>query len=204
MVVGVRKNMMLLFENKLSYIFCVVGAGVTNAEWAWWFVKLNQRCWLACWYTCAWYFTMCFVKFESTVVTFDSGVVGLEINVWHCFRKCEKLVFVPLLKFSATSQTLSLRHDNIMFNYTWNYFIIIYIYYYHTYIMQISIYVINNMPERGRNLTADACMGRTQLSPCIISVLQVLGQSVPTGMQCQHDIFFMLSHLYSDFLRKCT
>ena len=50
MVVGVRKNMMLLFENKLSYIFCVVGAGVTNAEWAWWFVKLNQRCWLAFWF----------------------------------------------------------------------------------------------------------------------------------------------------------
>ena len=60
--------------------------------------------------TCAWYFTMCFVKFESTVVTFDSGVVGLEINAWYCFWKCEKLVFVPLLKFSATSQTLSLRH----------------------------------------------------------------------------------------------
>ena len=35
MVVGVRKNMMLLFENKLSYIFCVVGAGVTNPESAW-------------------------------------------------------------------------------------------------------------------------------------------------------------------------
>ena len=60
--------------------------------------------------TCAWCFTMSFVKFESTVATFDSGVVGLEINVWYCFWKCEKLVFVPLLKFSATSQTLSLRH----------------------------------------------------------------------------------------------
>ena len=60
--------------------------------------------------TCAWYFTTCFVKFESTVVTFDSGVVGLEINVWYWFWICEKLVFVPLLKFSATSQTLSLRH----------------------------------------------------------------------------------------------
>ena len=59
---------------------------------------------------CAWYFTMCFVKFESTVVIFDSGVVGLEINVWYCFWKCEKLVFAPLLKFSATSHTLSLRH----------------------------------------------------------------------------------------------
>ena len=55
---------------------------------------------------------MCFVKFESTVVTFDSGVVGLEIDVWYCFWKCEKLVFVPLQKFSATSQTLSLRHPD--------------------------------------------------------------------------------------------
>ena len=65
------------------------------------------------WYVyCAWYFTMCFVIFESTVVTFDSGVVGLEINVWYCFSKCEKLVFVPLQKFSATSQTLSLRHPD--------------------------------------------------------------------------------------------
>ena len=61
---------------------------------------------------CAWYFTMCFVKFESTVITFDSGVVGLEINVWYCFWKCEKLVFVPLQKFSATSQTLSLRNPD--------------------------------------------------------------------------------------------
>ena len=33
--------------------------------------------------------------------------------------------------------------------------------------MQISIYVINNMPEPGRNLAADACMERTQLSPCV-------------------------------------
>ena len=44
MVVGVRKNMMLLFENKLSYILCVVGAGVTNAEWAWWF---GRSLWVA-------------------------------------------------------------------------------------------------------------------------------------------------------------
>ena len=58
------------------------------------------------------YFTMCFVKFETAVVTFDSGVVGLEINVWYCFWKCEKLVFVPLQKFSATNQTLSLRHPD--------------------------------------------------------------------------------------------
>ena len=60
--------------------------------------------------TCAWYFTIRFMKFELTVVMFDSGVVGLEINAWYCFWKCEKLVFVPLLKFSATNQTLSLRH----------------------------------------------------------------------------------------------
>ena len=46
------------------------------------------------------------------MVTFDYGVVGLEINVWYCFWKCEKLVFVPLQKFSATSQTLSLRHPD--------------------------------------------------------------------------------------------
>ena len=43
---------------------------------------------------------------------FDSGLVGLEINVWYCFWKCEKLVLVPLQKFSATSQTLSLRHPD--------------------------------------------------------------------------------------------
>ena len=42
--------------------------------------------------------------------------------------------------------------------------------------MQIPKYVKNNMPELGRNLAAGACMGRTQLSPCIISVL---GHSVP-------------------------
>ena len=51
--------------------------------------------------------------------------------------------------------------------------------------MQTSIYVLNNMPEPGRNLTADACMGWSQLLPCIISVL---GHSVPTGMPCQRDI----------------
>ena len=58
-------------------------------------------------------------------------------------------------------------HHDIISNFMWNYLIVIYIYYYHTNIMQISIYVINNMPEPGRNLAADACMGRTQLSPCI-------------------------------------
>ena len=67
--------------------------------------------------------------------------------------------------------------------------------------MQISIYAINDMPEPGRNLAADACMGRTQLSLCVMSVL---GHSVPTGMPCQHDIIFMLSRLYPDFRRKYT
>ena len=36
--------------------------------------------------------------------------------------------------------------------------------------MQISIYVIDDMPEPGRNLAADAYMGRTQLSPCIYNL----------------------------------
>ena len=61
----------------------------------------------------------------------------------------------------------TLHHDIIIFNFTWNYLIIIYIYYYHTNIMQISVYVKNNMPEPGHNLAADACMERTQLSLCI-------------------------------------
>ena len=61
----------------------------------------------------------------------------------------------------------TLHHDIIILNFTWNDLIIIYIYYYHTNIMQISIYVINYTPEPGRNLAADACMERTQLSPCI-------------------------------------
>ena len=59
MVVGVRKSMMLLFENKLSYIFCVVGAGVTNAESAWWLIKLNQRCWLTCLLCVIFYHVFC-------------------------------------------------------------------------------------------------------------------------------------------------
>ena len=108
MVVGVRKNMMLLFENKLSYIFCVVGAGVTKAEWAWWFIKLNQRCWHVYF---AWYFSHAFCE-----IWINCGYVWLWCcrigDVWYCFWKCEKLMFVPLQKFSATSQTLSLRHPN--------------------------------------------------------------------------------------------
>ena len=105
------------------------------------------------------------------------------------------------LKYFEKYLTPTLVHNIIMYNSTWNYLIIVYIYYYHTYIMQISIYVINDMPGPGRNLAADACMGRTQLSPCIISIP---GHSVPTGMPCQHDIIFMLSHLYPNFLRKYT
>ena len=61
----------------------------------------------------------------------------------------------------------TLHHDIIISDFTWNYLIIICIYYYHTNIMQISIYVKNDMPEPGRNLAADACMEGTQLSPCI-------------------------------------
>ena len=110
-------------------------------------------------------------------------------------------VTVALLLHYVSAGDGTLNHNSIMFNFTWSYLIIVYIYYYHTYIMQISIYVINNMPEPGRNLAADACMGRTQLSPGIISVLR---HSVPTGMPCQHGIIFMLSHLYPDIPRKYT
>ena len=120
MVVGVRKNRISLLENKFSYIFCVVGAGVTNAEWAWWFVKLHQRCWLACWfvYLCVHFNILSCVLWNLNQLwlgySFDSGVVRSEINVWYCFWKCEKLLFVPLLKFSATSQTLSTRHTTML------------------------------------------------------------------------------------------
>ena len=55
--------------------------------------------------------------------------------------------------------------------------------------MQISICVMNNMPEPGHNTAADVCMGQAQLSPYIISVL---GHSVPTRMPCQRGIIFML------------
>ena len=37
-----------------------------------------------------------------------------------------------------------------------------------------------------------------------VYIISVPGQSVPAGMPCQHDIFFMLSHLYPDFLWKYT
>ena len=111
-------------------------------------------------------------------------------------------VTVALLLYYVSAGNGTLNHDIIMFNFMWKYLIIVYIYHYHTYIMQISIYVKNNIPEPGRNLAAGAYMGRTQLSPCIISVL---GHSVSTGMPCQHDIiFFMLNHLYPDFLGKYT
>ena len=91
MVVVVRKNMMLLLENKLSYIFCVVGAGVTNVKWACWFVKLHQRSWLACWfaYFCVHFNILPCVLWNLSQLwlgySFDSGVVGLEINVCYYF-----------------------------------------------------------------------------------------------------------------------
>ena len=95
MVLGVRKNRMLLLENKLSYIFCVVGAGVTNAEWAWWFVKLHQRCWFA--YLCVHFNILPFVLWNLSQLwlgySFDSGVVGLEINVGYWFWKCNCCLF---------------------------------------------------------------------------------------------------------------
>ena len=95
----------------------------------------------------------------------------------------------------------TLHYDIIIFNFTWNYLIIIYIYYYHTDIMQISIYVINNMPEPGRNLAADACMERTQLLPCIynfstttyITLLQQLWQTVLVWNL--YPIFILLNQL---------
>ena len=90
MVVGVRKNMMLLFENKLSYIFCVVGAGVTNAEWAWWFIKLNQRCWLAC-LLCVIFYHVCFEIWISC------GYVWLR-----CCRFGDKCVVLFLKRHSRT------------------------------------------------------------------------------------------------------
>ena len=89
MVVCVRKNRMLnmlLFENKSSYIFCVVGAGVTKAEWAWWFVKLHQRCWLACWfvYLCVHFNILPGVLWNLNQLwlgySFDSGVIHLLHN----------------------------------------------------------------------------------------------------------------------------
>ena len=109
-------------------------------------------------------------------------------------QRCFEVTVALLLHYVSTGDG-TLNHDIIMFNFTWNYLIIAYIYYYYAYIIQISMYVINDMPESGRNLAADACMGRTQLSPCIMSVL---GHSVPTGMPCQHDIIFLLSHLYPE------
>ena len=76
-MVGVRKNMMLLFENKLSYIFCVVGAGVTNAEWALWFVKLNQRRWLACWFV-----YLCVIFYHVLCEIWINYLVAL-LRHWH-------------------------------------------------------------------------------------------------------------------------
>ena len=109
MVVGLRKNMILLFENKLSYIFCVVVLVSRTLN------ELddlsNSTIAVGCWfvYLCViFYLVFCEIWINCGYVW--PGVVGLEINVWYCFWKCEKLVFVPLLIFSATSQTVSLRH----------------------------------------------------------------------------------------------
>ena len=96
-------------------------------------------------------------------------------------------------------------HHDIISNFTWNYLIIIYIYYYHTNIMQIAIYVINYMPEPGRNLAADACMGQTQLSPCIYNFsTRTIRASRNAIISVSMIFFFMLSHLYPDFLWKYT
>ena len=84
-----------------------------------------------------------------------------------------------------------------MFNFTWNYLIIIYIYYCHTYIMQISIFVINNMSEPGRNLAAGACMGRTQLSPCIYNFSTRTIRANKNAMTAWH--FFHAEPLISRF-----
>ena len=87
-------------------------------------------------------------------------------KAWHAYIYIYIHIYVYIYIYTYIWYG-TLHNDIKMFNFTWNYLIIIFIYYYHTYIMQISIYVMNNMPEPGRNLAADACMGRTQLSPCI-------------------------------------
>ena len=94
-------------------------------------------------------------------------------------------------------------HHDIISNFTWNYIIIIYIYYYHTNIMQIPIYVINNMPEPGRNLAADACMGRTQLSPCIYNFSTRTIRASRNAMPAWY-FFHAEPYLYPDFLWKYT
>ena len=88
MVVGVRKNMMLLFENYLSYIICVVGAGVTNAEWAWWFIKLNQRCWLALLLCVIFYHVLCEIWISCGYVWLRCCQIGdkcvvLFLKMWE-------------------------------------------------------------------------------------------------------------------------
>ena len=72
-----------------------------------------------------------------------------------------------------------------------------YIYYYHTYIMQISIYVINDMPELGHNLAAHACMGRTQLSPCIYNFSTKTFRANRNAMSAWH--YFYAEPLMSRF-----
>ena len=52
-----------------------------------------------------------------------------------------------------------------MSNSMWNYWIIIYVYYYHTYVVQIAINATNNVQEPGRNLAAVACTGEYSSHP---------------------------------------
>ena len=137
------------------------------------------------------------VIYSLTYKRRNSNVILQQTSSQRCFDVTVAL----LLHYVSIVGDGTLNHNIIMYNSTWSYLIIVYIYYYHTYIMQISIYAINNMPGPGRNMAANACMGRMQLSPCVISVP---GHSVPTGMPCQHDIIFMLRHLYLNFLRKYT
>ena len=93
-------------------------------------------------------------------------------------------------------------HHDIISIFTWNYLIIIYIYYYHTNIMQISIYFINNMPEPGRNLAADACMGQTQLSPCIYNFSTMTIRASRNAIISVSMIFFHAEPLISRFSLK--
>ena len=74
-------------------------------------------------------------------------------------------------------------------------------YYYHTNIMQISMSWIICQNRAAIWLLMLAWREHSSRPVYIISVL---GQSAPAGMSCQHDIIFMLSHLYPDFLWKYT
>ena len=115
MVVGVRKIMMLLFKNKLSYIFCVVGAGVTNAEWAWWFIKLNQRCWMACLLCVIFYHVFCEIWISCGYVWLRCCRIGdkcvvLFLKMWE-IGVCFIISVIYLLYYSeaGTQDRLSWR-----------------------------------------------------------------------------------------------